>query len=127
MKRSRPTGDLIRPCIQTENGKEAWESSSVAACLPIMPSVLGSIPNTEIEKKTKFENLLFPRVPNFIECTGHYIRTAQSMYAAWWAENLRFIVKDWGLWWLLTQEVASGVDPCWAVLDNWITTLTREP
>lgn len=51
MKRSRPTGDLIRPCIQTENGKEAWESSSVAACLPIMPSILGSISNTEIEKK----------------------------------------------------------------------------
>lgn len=55
------------------------------------------------------------------------LHSDSMVYAAWWAENLRFIVKDWGLWWLLTQEVASGVDPCWAVLDNWITTLTREP
>lgn len=95
-----------------------------------MPKALGSIPSTEKEKP-KPEKLLFPRAPNFIDCAGHFFLDSM-VCAAWWAENPKFVFKDWGV--LLTQKVASRVNSCWAALencdlvsDNGITALTAEP
>lgn len=63
-------------------------------CLPSMPKALGSIPSTEKEKP-KPEKLLFPRAPNFIDCAGHFFLDSM-VCAAWWAENPKFVFKDWG-------------------------------